>query len=255
MNNEINILIVSRYYEDQERIAAVLSNYSDFNIIGVENDEAGALTKTERLKPDIVILDLITKEISGPDMVRVIRRKSPSTSVIIINDKDDNAHESYIIKTEIAGYLLKEIDMDKLALAVKLISLGGCYINDSITERILNKWAYINQFPGLLARPDLSFYSQAERAIVTLLAQGYSDEQISKELHYRVGSIRNSIIELRIKTNIQSRVGIVVYSLISGLIRIENLELWKKKINDIARDNEGKQARTSPRVARKMKKW
>jgi len=255
MNDAINILVVSSYMEDQKRISAVLSNNRGFNIVGIVKDEAGAINKADRLKPDIVILDLISKEISGPDMVRVIRRKSPSSAVIIISENDDNNYENYVIKTEIAGYLLKEMDMEKLAPAVKLISMGGCYINDSITAKIFNKLAYLNQFPGLLAETDLSFYSQAERAIVTLLAQGYTDEQISRELHYRVGSIRNSLIELRIKTNIQSRVGIVIYSLVSGLIRLENLGIWKKKIDEIAKNNAGRQAKRSPRVARKMKKW
>jgi len=109
------------------------------------------------------------------------------------------------------------------------------------------------QFPGQFMELDFSFYSPAEHAIVTLLAQGYSDEQIAEELHYSPGTIKNCLTNIRNKTKMKSRVEIVIYSLVSGLIRLENLGIWKEKIDVITQNNAGVQARTSPRVPQKFK--
>ncbi|MCL2444157.1 MAG: response regulator transcription factor [Treponema sp.] len=251
MDSIINILIVSRYVDEQKRVVAALSEQKEFFISGVEKDEAGAIIKSERLKPDILILDLQSIMMSLPDLARIIHRKSPSTSIIILCDNDD--YVNLDVKFGISGLLLKEEDFNKLALIVKIIFLGGCYVNSSITASVLNALSLISQFPGQFMELDFSFYSPAEHAIVTMLAQGYSDEQIAGKLHYSAGTIRNCLTDIRNKTKMKSRIEIVIYSLVSGFIRLENLGIWKEKIDAIAQNNIGVKARTCPRVTQIIK--
>ena len=252
MDGMINILVVSRHDDDQKRILAALSEQKDFFIYGVEKDETGAIIKSERFKPDILILDLQSIMIPLPDLARIIHRKSPSTNIIMLCDDYD--HMNFEVKSGISGLLLKEEDFDKLALIIKIIFLGGCYISNSITTRVFSMLSLMYQFPGQFMELDFSFYSPAEHAIVTLLAQGYSDEQIAEELHYSPGTVRNCLTDIRNKTKMKSRVEIVIYSLVSGLIRLENLGIWKEKIDAIAQNNAGVQVKTSPRVSQKVKR-
>ena len=231
MDGSIKILIASRCEEDRKLILNTLSEQMDFSIIGTVRDETGAIIKSEYFQPHILILDLQLSEINGPELVQIIRRRSPSTSIIILQDGVFNHSKinmaSFI--TGISGFLLKESDIDKLAHIIKIVFLGGCYINSSITVRIINSVTLANRFSR---QAEQCFFSSAERSIIIFLAQGFTDLQIAEKLNFCIGTIRNYIMEIRQKTKTKSRTEIVIYSLVSGLINIEHLSIWKKNHNN-----------------------
>jgi len=227
----ISILIASMFDNDQKRIHAALSGQMDFFIAGTVKDESGAIIKAECLKPDILILDLQLSLINGLELIRIIRKRSPSTAIIIFCDNDDSEHASLAVTAGISGFLIKESDFDKLALIIKIIFLGGCYINSSITVKVFSSLSFFNRFYD---KEEHNFFSSLERGIVTLLAQEFSDAQIAKELNYNEGTVKNSITGIKHKTKMKNRIEIVLYSIFSGFIHLEQLLLWKKKRIDIS---------------------
>ncbi|MCL2765850.1 MAG: response regulator transcription factor [Treponema sp.] len=252
IDNKISILVAARYDEDCRRILASLSECNDFCVAGTGKDEADAIIKSEKLKPDILIMDLQLTEKNGPDIIKIIRRRSSNTAIIVFSEEDEEDHKksqklsamgiasvigsidvsaSLFIKAGVSGFLLKNNDFGKLALVIRLVSMGGNYISCSISSRVFNAISCINQFPGQFMDADDMFYSPAERGIITSLAKGYSDNEIAKELNLSIGSIRNCLLAIKRKTKIKNRTGIVVFSLLFGLIRLENLCCWKEKIN------------------------
>ena len=135
----------------------------------------------------------------------------------------------FILKAGISGFLLEQEDIDKLACVAKIVHLGGYYISASIFSRIINDAVLRKQFPGQVIEQNTSVFSPVERGIVTDLANGLSDDQIAKHFNYSEGSIKNILSFLKRKTKIKSRVQLVVFALISGLIRFENLWMCNKK--------------------------
>jgi len=217
LKGTINVLIASRHSEDQKLINAALPENMDFFIVDTVKDEYGAVVKSEYLKPDIIILDLQLTVINSPNLVRIIRRKSPSTSVIVLCDKDEDNHSILAFNAGISGFLLKESDLKLLAHIVNMIFLGGIYINPSVLFKAISSVIYIRSS----SEPaNQMFYSETERNIVKHLAQGFTDAQIARELNFSTGTIRNYLMKIRNKTNMKSRVNIVTYSIASGLINI-----------------------------------
>jgi len=239
MDDNISILIVSRYDEDQKLIHTALSKQNDFLITGIEKDETGAIIKTERLKPNILILDLQLSETNGLELVRILRRKSPTTAIIIFCDNDEKKQnrscsypiEIYVslaLKAGISGFLIKETDIDILTYAVKLVFLGRCYISASITTRVFSMITHITQLPE--QEENNTFFSPAERGIITALANGLSDAEIAKILNYSEGTIKNCLSVIKRKHKFKNRIQIVVHSLIFGLIRLDQLDIFKNKL-------------------------
>ena len=229
MEDRINVLIASKEEDDRRRILAALPERMGFLISGVVKDESGAIIKTENLKPNILILDLKLSIIPNLELIRILRRRSPSTAIILLCDNNDNeqdAHTNLAFNAGVSGFLIKEFDLDKLADAVRMVLLNGVCINDLIFRKILTAFSSLNHSPVLSDQP---IFSSAERSIINFLAQGFTDDQTAAELNLNIGSVRNCITEIRHKTNMKSRVEIVLYSLVSGLISPENLWIWKEK--------------------------
>jgi len=230
-NAAILVLIAARCEEDQSRILAALPEHMGFVVAGIVKDESGAIIKAESLKPDILVLDLQLSGIYSLDLIRIVRRRSPSTSIIMIcnNEKEEpsaDVYANHAIIAGLSGFLIKEVDMDKLAYAARIIFMGGFYINESVIVKIFSMVSFTGQYSAIC---EYSIFSPSERGIVTLLAQGFTDAQIACELNLSIGSIRNCMTCIRQKTKMKSRVEIILYSVVSGLIYPEHLRIWKEK--------------------------
>jgi DNA-binding NarL/FixJ family response regulator len=231
LRNTANILITANDSGDFNNILDSLNNQNGLNIIGVESNEANTIIKSERFKPDVLILDLTQSVMDGTELAPIIHRRSPNTGIIMICDRDENDYAGTALKAGISGFLLKKTDMNKLLHAVRIVNMGGYYISSSIIRRALDSITVINQFPGKsnVNKGENCLLSPVERCIVVELAQGLSDKEIAVRLNYSAGSIRNCVTSIKRKTKLKNRVEIVVFSLVCGLIDIEQLDFTVKK--------------------------
>ena len=227
MYNAKSILITSNDNEGFKCILDSLNNQTGLNIIGVENDETNTIIKSERLKPDVLILNLLHPAIDEAELAPIIHRRSPGTAIIVICDKDENEYAGKALRAGILGYLLRDADMNKILHAVKIVSMGGYYISASIINRFFNTTAITSHFPVQETGQDYTLFSKAERSIVTDLARGYSDTEIASHLNFSNGTIRNYLVFIKNKLKLKNRIQIVVFSLLFGLIRLENIDIWK----------------------------
>jgi DNA-binding NarL/FixJ family response regulator len=230
MRSKINIFVTSGNDEDCKRILAILSKQNDFHIAGVEKDESGTIIKSERLKPDVLVLDLQPPKMSGEELAPIIHRRSPETAIVMLCDKDEENYAGLALKAGISGFLLKEKDTDKLVPVIKIVFYGGCYVSASITIRVFSAITFLHTFPGQITRQDAcsQILSPTERGIITDIAQGFSDEEIAKHLNFSTGTIRNCVTAIKRKTKLKNRVQIVIYSLVYGLINLEQLDFESK---------------------------
>jgi len=220
----ISILISSGQSESYNRILSILSAQNEFYIVGIEKDETGTIIRSERLQPDILILDLQPHGIGGEELAPIIHRRSPSTFIIMLSDRDDENYACLALKSGITGYLLKEKDIDNLVSVVKIVFSGGYYISASIAIKAINTITLMKQFPGqfLENKEKCLEFSPTERSIVKCVAKGFSDEKIAGYLHLSTGTIRNYMAAIKQKTKTNSRVHAVIFSLVYGLISLED---------------------------------
>jgi DNA-binding NarL/FixJ family response regulator len=227
MCEQINILIASRHEDGRDRIISSLSESSSFHIVGVEKDEVGTIIKTERLKPDILVFDLYLSGMNGPELAQIVRRRSPSTAIVLICDKDEVGYASTALEAGISAFLLKGTDNNILEPVVKIVFSGKCYVSTSITARAFSTVAENSRFPGRPRCKTDMFYSPAERVIVTGIARGFSDEEIAKYLNYSAGTIKNCLTSIKRRTKMKNRIQIVLFSLYYGLINLEQTDLFE----------------------------
>jgi len=164
----------------------------------------------------------------GEELAPIIHRKSPSTFIIMLSDRDDENYACLALKSGITGYLLKEKDIDNLVSVVKIVFSGGYYISASIAIKAINTITLVKQFPGQFLENWEKYpeFSPAERSIVKCIAKGFSDNEIADYLHLSAGTIRNYMAIIKRKTKTNNRVHAVIYSLVHGLISLEETGIF-----------------------------
>jgi DNA-binding NarL/FixJ family response regulator len=223
----ITIIVICKETTDQKLITDLLVSHTDFQIVQTGKDGYDALISVAALQPDIIIMDMKMSDIGALDLAPMIKRRSPGTALIVFYSIGEEDLVSRAINAGISGFLLKEADMDKLADLVRIISRSGCYISTPIIYRIFNAVSEMDRLPGS-AEEFLAFrheqerifreFSPTERRIISLLAQGYFDDEIADNLHISRGTVRNCLCAIRRKTGFQHRTQIVLYALKYGLI-------------------------------------
>ena len=169
-------------------------------------------------------MDLQPHGIGGEELAPIIHRRSPSTVIIMLSDRDDENYARLALKSGITGYLLKEKDIDNLASVVNIVFSGSYYISGSIAIKAINTKTSVKQFPGqfLENKEKSPVFSSTERSIVECIAKGFSDDEIADYLHLSTGTIRNCITVIKQKTKTNNRVHAVISSLEHGLISLED---------------------------------
>jgi DNA-binding NarL/FixJ family response regulator len=224
----IKIVVIDEKESDRNKITKLLSSQVDFEIVGLGTDGYDALKLVSALKPDITILDFNLSYIDGAEILPLLKRKSPSTSIIILTSVDDDEHICKALENKVPGYLLKNTDMDMLVNSIRCIYRGGHYITPKIAAKAFhilselmrekNKQKDITPSKGDSASFPLSI-SRTELRIMAFIGQGQSNKEIAENLCLKIGTVRNYISSAMQKAGLRHRTQVAIYALRNGITR------------------------------------
>jgi two-component system response regulator DegU len=223
----IKIVVIDEQKRDLEQITSILSAQKEFSIAGSGKDGYDALRLSAQVRPDVIIMTLEKHNGEGPELVPLIKRKSPAAGVIFLSRLDDNEHIVKALSSGALGYLLKQSDMDKLAISVQTVYNGGSFISPLIITRIFgtlleqsryrNTGLAVSRPPQRLKGIPVSI-TRKELQIMSFVAQGRSTKEIAEKLQLQQGTVRNYLSSAMRKAKLANRSQVVAYAIINGLI-------------------------------------
>jgi DNA-binding NarL/FixJ family response regulator len=158
---------------------------------------------------DLALLDVRMPNMNGVEATRLITEQT-STKPIILTTFDDDEYILDAIKNGAKGYLLKNNNPEQIRDAMKSVFNGNSIIQDVILEKIKSNLAATKE-PE--TKMDLSLFTERERDIMALIAKGYSNKAISKQLFISEGTVANYITSILGKTGLEHRTQIAIYYL------------------------------------------
>ncbi|MFL5318008.1 MAG: response regulator [Myxococcaceae bacterium] len=227
----IRVLVV----EDQTKILKnqlkLLEGVADLLIVGTALSGEAALEEVERVKPDVLLLDLGLPRMSGIDVTRAVKAKSPGIEILIftIFDEEDKVLEA--VKAGASGYLLKGTPADKIVEAIKEVKAGGTVIQPNLARRLLKHFrvpvpgedpsAAPPPTPALDAdEAKLRPLSEREKEILQLIAKGVSNSEAARLLNLSKATIRTHLEHIYQKLEVTNRVEAVTEGIRKGLISV-----------------------------------
>jgi DNA-binding NarL/FixJ family response regulator len=243
----IKIVIIDKQEADRNCTKAILSSQDDFIVLDQGKDGYDALRMVERLKPDIAILDICLDVVDGPEIIPLLRCRSPKTAVLFLTSLKDEEHICKALYHEVRGYLLKDRDMYALAEAIRLVHKGGRFISPQINDKVYHILSGLLKNQGYAAvqyqsaktvHDDMTIPSEISRTelkIMTCVSQGYSTKEIAENLQLTTGTVRNYLSTAMQKAGLQHRTQIPLFAIKNGLITLGG----KKKKSSIVKVVDG----------------
>jgi DNA-binding NarL/FixJ family response regulator len=229
----IKIVIINDAEQEQNHIHALLSNQRDFEISEFGKDSYDALKLVEKYRPHVIIIDLRRDIIGGPDLVALIKRRYPSTAIILLSDRDDEESAGKALSAGALGYLIKKNDMDKLADSIRIVHGGGCFISAALVTRTFGMLAgtakYRNVGPNFSSPASIRGtmppnLNRIELLIMAGIGCGHSNKEIAERLRLSPGTIRNYLSLIMRKVGLKNRSQVAVFASRNGLIDMEEFE-------------------------------
>ena len=173
------ILIVDDHWVVIEGLKVVLRNHPESKVVGEAFDGVQAVKQVTSLRPDIVIMDICMPHMNGIEATRQIKRLAPEIRIIVFTMYSDKEYVTELLKAGISGYVLKEIPLSGLILAMNAVRQGGTYFN-TISTILLTHMQQLDK-----TRSDKNSFerlSMREREVLKLLADGKSIKEIASKL-------------------------------------------------------------------------
>jgi two-component system, NarL family, response regulator NreC len=207
----IRILLADDHALVRHGFRMILAAQPDMEIAGEAGNGREAVELAEKLKPDVVVMDVTMPELNGIEATRRLIELSPRTRVLALSMHKDNVYVREILRAGARGYLLKDsADADLLA-AVRAVAKGEGYLSPGVSDAVLSDYRRHVTDP-------LDLLTTREREVLQLIAEGKNNKEIATSLNlsvYTVEAHRGRVME---KLNLHSTGELVRFAVRSGLI-------------------------------------
>ena len=194
---------------------ALLERERDFSIVGVASDGLEAVRLTERLKPDVLVLDLMMPGLSGLEALRILRERCPRTRILILSMYSSTAFITQALQNGAIGYVLKGCSEETLVRAVREAAAGRRFLSPPVTEIAIN--AYIEQSKTGPIDPHETL-TPRQREVLQLAAEGQTNAEIAARLNISQRTVENHRATLMQRLGLRNQTELIRHALRHGLI-------------------------------------
>jgi NarL family two-component system response regulator LiaR len=185
-----------------------------FEVADAESGES-ALRRCRVFRPDVVVMDMNMPGMSGIEATRRVLEVHPAAAVLMLTVAADDERVLEAIRAGATGYLLKEARLAEIVAGVKAAADGRSPIAPGVAGALV---ASVREGGGPASRPAASSLTDRERAVLTLLAQGYDNRAIARRLFVSPSTVKNHVSSVLAKLGVENRVQAAAYAVRQGFV-------------------------------------
>ncbi|MEH7353915.1 response regulator transcription factor [Neobacillus drentensis] len=209
----IRVLFVDDHEMVRIGVSSYLSAQPDIEVVGEADDGKKGVELALELRPDIILMDLVMKEMDGIEATRQIIEQWPDAKVIIVTSFLDDEKVYPALEAGATSYMLKTSKAGEIANAVRATYHGQSVLEPEVTGKMMVKMRQKNTH---LPHEDLT---SRELEILLLMAEGKTNQDIADELYIALKTVKTHVSNILSKLNVQDRTQAVIYAFKHSLIK------------------------------------
>ncbi len=217
----IRVIIVEDFKLTRVGLRCALNTNPDLEVIAESEDAIDGLKKIENLKPDVILMDLGLPEMNGIEAILKVREFSKDVKIIALTSHDREEEVRAALSSGANAYCLKDIDPEKLALVIKDVNNGACWIDPIVADIALKSIPKIDD-PAILGENAVNHtkvpLTEREFEVLKHLVEGKSNTEIAEELIVSVHTAKAHVCSILQKMCVNDRVQAAVKAVKEGMV-------------------------------------
>lgn len=197
LTQKIRVLIIDDHDIVRQGLIVLLDNFDDFDVVGDVNNARVGIDMAVRLKPDVVLMDVVMPGMDGVTATRIIRERCPDSQVIALTSFNDESNIHAALKAGAIGFLMKNVSVDELANAVRKAKSRLPTLAPEATQALISA----AQRPPQVGH-DLT---EREREVLALMVEGLNNREIGERLVISSSTVKNHVSSILDKLGTGSR--------------------------------------------------
>jgi DNA-binding NarL/FixJ family response regulator len=193
----------------RDGLATLLGLLPGIEVLGTASDGEEAIALVERLRPDVVLMDLRMPRCDGVAATRRLREQGSPTQVVVLTTYADDRSVVEALRAGARGFLTKDAGAEEIERAIAAVIRGDAAIDPAVQHHLVD---------AVAARPELpNGLTPREAEVLTLIAQGLSNREIAARLYVSEATVKSHVNHLFAKTGVRDRAQAVSYAYRQGL--------------------------------------
>jgi len=191
---------------------------ASIEIVGEAATGQQAVDRTQRLTPDVVLMDVRMPDLDGIEATRRLAAAGSPAKILILTTFEQDDYVFAALRAGASGFLLKRTRPEDLIAGVHIVAAGESLLSPSVTRRVVDRMAQ-QPLPDFSDAAALSTLTAREREVLAALARGMSNREIAAALVVEETTVRTHVKRVLMKLQLRDRVQAVIFAYEHGLIR------------------------------------
>ena len=218
---QIKVLLVDDHAILREGVHALLAREPDITVVGEAADGQEAVEQVPRLRPDVVIMDIVMPRMNGLEATRLIKERHADVRVLILSMYDDHEYVVQIIQAGASGYVLKRVVTEDLVRAIHEVYAGDSFLYPPIAATLIGDYLRVTQGERGAASARGEALTVREREVLKLIADGSSNQDIAEQLGLSRKTVDSHRANAMRKLDLHDVTEVVKYAIRTGLITLD----------------------------------
>jgi two-component system, NarL family, response regulator LiaR len=205
------------FVDDHEMVRIGVSSYlsaqPDIEVVGEADNGRAGVEMALSLRPDIILMDLVMKEMDGIEATRQIIEKWPEAKIIIVTSFLDDEKVYPALEAGATSYMLKTSKASEIANAVRATYAGQPVLEPEVTGKMMMK---MRQKNTILPHEELT---EREMEVLKLIAEGKTNQEIADELFIALKTVKTHVSNILSKLQVQDRTQAVIYAFRHSIVK------------------------------------
>ncbi len=189
-----------------------------FDVVGEASDGAEAVLMAQRLRPDVILMDVTMPEMDGVEACRQVRADLPATQVVMLTMHADQEVLASAIRAGASGYLVKDCSTEEIASAVRMAASGETALSPQLAASMLNE---VRKWDKAAAAEEERVVTKREEEVLQLIADGCSTPEVAAKLYISQKTVKNHLASIYQKLDARDRTQAVLQAVRMGIVHLD----------------------------------
>jgi two-component system, NarL family, response regulator NreC len=210
-----SIVLADDHHVVRQALRLLLAAEADLQVVGETGDGLEVARLVERLKPDVLVVDLMMPGLNGLEVTRQVHEHFPHTQVVILSMHADEAYVQEALRNGAMGFILKDASADQFLTGVRTVASGRRYLSPPLSDRALNAYA---QMAASSESDPYELLTAREREVLHLTAEGLSTNEIAGRLTISPRTAETHRENFMRKLGLHSHAELIRYAVKRGVV-------------------------------------